>query len=295
MAPGAEQAELASIAEFYDRATADYQHWSAALHMHFGLWRWPLSPFDRAGMLDALSRFTHERLGLDGDAEGDADGDAEGTVVDLGCGVGSSARLLARAHPRSRVLGLSLSATQVELGNRLSVAAGLRERVEMRLGDYRSTSLAGASAVGAYAIESACYDFEGGAGLIREAARVLRPGARLVVADAFLRRADLPRPARIAARFMAEGWALTSFNERDGFIAHLDELGFEVESVEDLSLRVLPSLLQIPWVTLRFRLREGFGLGARREGNACAALWCLIAPLLWPRCFGYFVITARRR
>ncbi len=41
--------------------------------------------------------------------------------------------------------------------------------------------------------ESACYDPEGGEGLIREAARVLEPGARLVVADAFRRRDRLLR------------------------------------------------------------------------------------------------------
>lgn len=285
--PAAEQQRLANIADYYDHATLDYRYWSRALHMHFGCWRWPLSPFNRAAMVEQLCIDVIERLSLNEMSDG-------GTVLDLGCGVGSAARVLARQHPRARVIGLSLSATQVELGNRLGAASQLRERVELRVGDYRSTTLASGSAIGAYAIESACYDLEHGAGLIREARRVLEPGARLVIADAFRRHAQLPRPARALYRRMNDAWSLPGMHEIKRFTACLDEHGFDVD-IEDISLRVGPCVLQIPLVALGFRLREGFRIDPRRSANARAPLWCLLSVLLFPRCFGYYLITATRR
>lgn len=284
--PPSEQRRLAGIVDYYDRATLDYRHWSPDLHMHFGCWRWPMSPFDRAAMVEQLSVDVLARLALARTSDG--------TVVDLGCGVGSSARLLARELTDVRVIGLSLSSSQVELGNRLGAEARLHERVELRVGDYRATGLASASVTGAYAIESACYDLEHGGGLIREAARILRPGARLVIADAFRRR-PLHRPARAIEARMADGWALPGLNELDRFTAQLAEHGFAIEAVEDLSLRVAPSLVQVPWVALGFRVRAGWGLEPRRDGNVRASWWCLLCGLLFPRRFGYFVITAIRR
>jgi SAM-dependent methyltransferase len=283
--PAAEQRRLASIADYYDCATLDYRYWNTALHMHFGCWRWPLSPFDRAAMVEQLSTDVTARLSLA----------RAGVVVDLGCGVGSAARQLAQQDPRVRVIGLSLSANQVELGNRLSAASQLHDRVELRVGDYRSTTLANASAIGAYAIESACYDLEHGAGLLREAGRVLEPGARLVIADAFRRRSQLSRSARALERKMSDAWSLPGrMHDVASFTACLHEHGFDFE-IEDISWRMAPCVLQIPLVALDFRLREGFGLDASRSANARAPLWCLLCVLLFPRCFGYYLITATRR
>lgn len=284
--PGRESERLAAIAEYYASATADYGHWSEGLHMHFGYWRPPLSPFVREPMLDALSELVHERLALAPEAVG--------TVLDLGCGVGSSARRLARTHAGAKVLGLTVAPTQVEMGEELTRAAGLRDRVELICADYGAIPRGPASAIGAYAIESACYDPERGEGLIREAARVLEPGARLVVADAFRRRA-LTRGAQTAERNMAAGWELPGLHSKDEFVELLELHGFEVCGVEDISFRVLPTVLQIPWAVAGFRLRAGRGLDARRRGHLRSSLWCLACGLLWPRQFGYFVITARRR
>jgi SAM-dependent methyltransferase len=293
--PDSEAQRLATIAEFYDHATADYRHWSAALHMHFGCWRWPLSPFDRAGMVERLSLDVLDRLDLSAPVRADlASAAAPISVLDLGCGVGTTARLLARRNPAVRVLGASLSPAQVAHGNRLSAALGLGERVELRVGDYRATACASASMAGAYAIESACYDPEHGAGLIREAARVLAPGARLVVADAFRRRPDLSRLAARVEQNMLAGWRLPQLSQIDRFTAQLRQLGFEV-TVEDLSWRVGPSLAQVPLVALDFRVRAGRPADPHRRGNASASVWGLVYALLFPRCLGYFLITATRR
>lgn len=58
-------------------------------------------------------------------------------VLDIGCGWGSMALTLARDHG-VRVLGVTLSAEQQKLARDRIAAAGLNERVEIRLADYRT-------------------------------------------------------------------------------------------------------------------------------------------------------------
>lgn len=278
----------AAIVDYYRRTGDDYAHWSPGMHMHFGYWQRGHWPWQREPMLHALTEVVRRRLALAPEVRG--------VVVDLGCGVGSSARQLARAHPRLELLGVTLVPEQVERGHVLADAEGLGERVVLRVADYRALPLADASLVGAYAIESSCYDPSGGVALVREAARVLRPGARLVVADAFRRHGELlPRHADRCLRGMAEGWVLPGLAAIDEFVAALREAGFVEVVVDDASWRVAPSLLHVPLAVLGFRLaRRREPLDRRRLGNLSAPLWSLAAALLAPRHFGYFVVTATR-
>ncbi|MFV8754567.1 methyltransferase domain-containing protein [Nannocystaceae bacterium ST9] len=277
-----------AIVDYYQRAGGDYAHWSPAMHMHFGYWRRGHWPWQREPMLHALTEAVRERLELTIDQQG--------RVVDLGCGVGTSARQIASRHGALELLGVTLVPEQAKQGRSLARAAGLDDRVELRVADYRSLPVADASLIGAYAIESSCYDPSGGVALIREAARALRPGARLVVADAFRRRAGpLPRHAARCQRGMCEGWVLPGLAALDEFVAALREAGFTAIEIDDISLRVAPSLLHVPIAVLGFRLgRRGEALDHRRIGNLRAPLWCLATALLAPRHFGYFIVRATR-
>jgi cyclopropane-fatty-acyl-phospholipid synthase len=60
-------------------------------------------------------------------------------VLDVGCGWGSFAIHAARNHG-VRVLGVTLSARQVELGRELAREAGVADLVELRVADYRELS-----------------------------------------------------------------------------------------------------------------------------------------------------------
>jgi len=281
-------ASEAAIVDYYHAAGEDYLHWSPSLQMHFGYWARGHWPWQREPMLHALSDAVLDRLALGPEPVG--------RVADLGCGVGATARQLARRHVGIDLLGVTLVPAQVVRGRALNRHAGLDPRVELCEADYRALPVADASLVGAYAIESACYDPSGGVELIREAARSLRPGARLVVADAFRRRASpLPLHAARIEQGMREGWALPGLASVEGFVAALAEAGFAKIVIEDVSLRVAPSLLHVPLAVLGFRLRQREGrLHPRRVGNLRAPLWGLAAALLAPRWFGYFIVSATR-
>lgn len=277
-----------AVVDYFEAATDDYAHWSPGMSMHFGLWRRGLSPFAREPMLDAMTDAVIRRLALPPDASG--------LALDLGCGVGSASRRLARARPRLTVLGVTLSPAQLHAGRQANDVAGVGDRVRLQRADYRSLPVADASCRAAFAIESACYDPSEGRAFAREAARVLRPGARLVVADGFRRRRDrLPPLAQRCHRNLARGWALSDAGlpALPTFCAALTDAGFAVDAVDDVSLRVAPTLLQVPLAVGSFRLRAGFDLDTHRRGNLRAPLWGLLGALLWPRRFGYYLVTAR--
>jgi SAM-dependent methyltransferase len=115
-------------------------------------------PFDRA----LLDRFADRVRG-------------HGVVLDLGCGPGHVARYL---HQRDvTVVGVDLSPGMIE------IARGRAPEVEFRVGDLRSLDMADASAAGGVAFYSLIHfapaELDRALG---EIARVLRPGAPLLVA-----------------------------------------------------------------------------------------------------------------
>ncbi len=71
--------------------------------------------------------------------ERDTAGEAGGRVLDVGCGWGGFAIHAATRHG-ARVLGITLSEPQAELARERVRAAGLADRIEIRIADYRELS-----------------------------------------------------------------------------------------------------------------------------------------------------------
>ncbi|MCB9753769.1 MAG: methyltransferase domain-containing protein [Myxococcales bacterium] len=284
-------ASARAIVEHFARATADYDLWSPGLNMHFGFLRRGLSPFRLEPMLEEMNLQVRRRLGAPS-----RDG---ARVLDLGCGVGASARSMARGG--HLVTGLTITPSQVQHARLLNERAGLSEQVEVRLQDYtRADELASGAFTGAYCIESACYARGlGKRDLVRETARLLRPGARFVVADAFYRvpPARLPWPARALLRRIAGRWAVESFAGRAAFATALREHGFRDIVFEDVSLRVVASVAHVPVTVARFLGRAAragrAGLHRERWRNVEASLLTALVPLASPW-FRYYLVSATR-
>jgi ubiquinone/menaquinone biosynthesis C-methylase UbiE len=105
------------------------------------------------------------------------------SVLDLGCGTGLVARAIARhASFTGSVAGIDLSPHLVAAATRLADAEGVTARVTFQSGDARKLPFADASfdAVVAHTLISHVSD---PLAVLKEAARVLKPGATIAVFD----------------------------------------------------------------------------------------------------------------
>lgn len=283
-------ATVLDLVELYSEAGPDFGEWSPAFNMHFGFFRRGLSPFRLEPMLEQMNAEVFARLRVEASAPI--------RLLDLGCGLGATARHIARRAPAATVTGLTIVPWQVEQARRMTREAGLEGRVGILEGDFRSLPWADETFDGVYAIESGCYG--GGSGkldFLREAARVLRPGGMLVVADGFLSEAGLGPLARFLAERVRRGWCLGGFPELGAFLNGARAVGLTGTRVEAVSLRVAPSALFAPLVACRFLWRELLVRRARlqpcRWGNVVASL-CGVALGALPSGIRYSILSARK-
>jgi tocopherol O-methyltransferase len=158
-------------------------------------------------------------------------------VVDLGCGVGGSLCHLAGQVPL-RGTGITLSPVQARLATARIAALGLADRVRCLVGDYNDLPDDLEPADLAFAIESFVHG-PSPERFFASAARLVRPGGRLVICDDIRRPARDPRAATAVAQF-TRGWHVNTLVTRDELAARAGEAGFTLESATDLT----------PWLEL---------------------------------------------
>jgi MPBQ/MSBQ methyltransferase len=280
------------LEQYYEEAGPDYAAWSPEFNMHFGYYRAGRNPLHREAMLEQMNEEVLARLQLHGIAKP--------RLLDLGCGLGATLRSFARRMPQARLQGITRVPWQVEHAQALNDAAGVAEQICLMEGDYEGTTLPPDSYDGAYAVESSCHAHGADKGaLLAEAHRLLRPGARLVVADGFLTGARFANALQERIyRKLCDCWVIEELAQLHLFTARLEQLGFKDIMVERLQLRVAPSVAHIPWVTLKFLLTDVvFGkheMTRARWNNVLApVLLPLVSAPLGP--MTYCMITATKR
>ena len=281
--------------DYFTEVAVDYGAWSPSYNMHFGFWRAGLNPLRREGMLVEMNRAVGRALRLDDSPP------AAGTrrcVIDMGCGAGATARTLVGDDASLYAVTVTNVPVQNRIAARLDAAAGVADRVAHIEADYTRTGLPTAQADGAWALESACYaEGTAKADFVREAARLLKPGARLVVIDGFLLRKNPGRIAGWLHRLWADSWAVPTLATRDDFTAALGDHGFEDIEFKSLRWRVAPSALHIPLLATRFTLAELWKARGRlspwRRKHIVASYCALALGMFW-RDFDYGMVTATR-
>lgn len=148
-------------------------------------------------------------------------------VLDVGCGWGSFAIHAATRHG-VHVVGITLSPPQAELARRHAEEAGVSDKVEIRVADYRE-------------LEGESYDAIASIGMVehvggepmdeygRRLAGVLRPGGRLLNHGIANLRQDDPKPGAFSERFVFPDAAPQPLSR---VLAGLERAGIEVEHVE---------------------------------------------------------------
>lgn len=279
------------IIEFYEETSEDYGHWSKDLNMHIGFCRRALDIFDREKMIQQLNLEIAARLNL-----GSKD---KAFLIDLGCGFGAISRTIAKNYSGVMIKGVTLSPSQVETAKKLNTQVDLHDRIEIFEGDYTKLPFEDGAAGGVWAVESACY--AAGAAkedLIREMARVLKPGGRFVIADCFLKTSAKKFNALAGKCYeeMCKNWALPEIASLELFVETLRKHDFRDIAVEDIYWRAAPSIAHAPFAVLTFILKKfstGEPLKRQSINNLKASLLAPIVSLNRSK-FGYYLISGRR-
>lgn len=154
-----------AVRDHYDRISVFYRtFWGD--HIHHGYWE--------EGE-DVPARTAQERLvALLAERAGVPEG---ARVLDVGCGVGGSARWLA-AHLGCRVDGITLSPVQVDMATSGAQAEGVGDRVRFQVHDARDLDALGTDYDVVWTVECSEH-LEDKATFVEAAARRLRPGGTL--------------------------------------------------------------------------------------------------------------------
>ncbi|MCY1082665.1 SAM-dependent methyltransferase [Archangium lansingense] len=265
-----------SVARHYDSVTPFYEI-IGSRSLHFGYW----PQGDAGGSFgEAQQRFTDLLLGQLGSQAGQR-------VIDVGCGLGEPAIQLARSTG-CKVEGITISPLQAAQAGRWANQLGMGGQTTFHRGDAMALPFPAESFDAAWAIES-LFHMPDRAAVLRELARVLRPGGRMLIADIVLSADATPEDRS----FLQRAFVARSFSTTEAYPALVRDAGFELEQLLDVRENVLPtfgavaSALREKEAEVRQAYSEDFLAGVQGQ-------WARITEHAL-RCMGYIVLTAKRR
>ncbi|MET9634755.1 methyltransferase domain-containing protein [Lentzea sp. NPDC006480] len=179
-------------------------------------------------------------------------------VLDIGCGIGHPAQRLVRTTGVD-VVGISISHLQVQDANERAAAAGLSDRATFQFADAMDLPFPDGSFDAAWAFESMWHMPDRGQ-VLAEAARVLRPGGRLVIADVVQREPITPE-GQVVIDHIKANYGVTTLGTIAEYEKNLAASGFVDVEIRDVTDNVIRTLLLMAdaFETVRDKLADLVG------------------------------------
>lgn len=230
-----------SVANSYDEWTEDgilEFYWGEHIHLgHYG------SPPKSKDFIAAKYDFVHEMVrwgGLEKLPSGT-------TLLDVGCGIGGSGRILAQDY-NFDVTGVTISPQQVQRAQELTPEG---VNAKFQVDDAMALSFPDASFDVVWSVEAGPH-MPDKAVFARELLRVLKPGGILVVAD-WNQRDDRTIPLnfweKLVMKQLLDQWSHPAFSSIEGFAELLAATGLVEGEVitDDWTQETLPSWIDSIW------------------------------------------------
>jgi tocopherol O-methyltransferase len=211
----------ADIREHYDRLSPLYRRFWGE-HIHHGFWRGTESN------AAAQRNLTHELARRAGIAPGDH-------VLDVGCGLGGSAFLLARDYGCT-VRGISISPRQIASATRGAARRGLQGRVTFGVEDANHLDGPAESYDVIWNVECSEHLFDKPR-FIATSAKLLRPGGRLAIC-AWLARENLDSASAELVREVCRGMLCPSLGSLNDYVRWMEQSGLSVQCADDITPQV---------------------------------------------------------
>ncbi|TXB69412.1 methyltransferase domain-containing protein [Phaeodactylibacter luteus] len=233
---------LQEVIAYYDKTQFDYKiAWlnEENLAVHFGFYDREHTHHDAA--LLNTNKIMASKAGV-----------AAGMrVLDAGCGQGGSSFWLAR-HAGAKTMGISPVGSQISKAHAVAQRRGLSDACAFVVGDFCSVPAADESFDVVWACESLCHAADK-ALFYQEAARLLKPGGRLVIAE-YTRR---QRPFHLEAQEKLlmdwlNRWAIPDISTVAEHTAYAEAAGLQNLAAEDFTRYAFISLKNLYKISLRW-------------------------------------------
>jgi len=221
------------IARYYDLSEVHYKlFWNLdkSKSLHYGYWDETTKDFHEA--LVNANKILADRAHIT----------KEDHVLDAGCGIGGSTVWLAK-HIGCKATGITLNAKQAKRAKEYAKEEGVEDLVTIEINDYTNTGYEANSFSVIWGMETICYA-DDKSDFLREAARILQPGGRLIVAD-FFKKSGLEGNDAQMIKDWANGWAINDYATKEEFEKKLKEEGFKNIKIVDETPAIMPSIRRL--------------------------------------------------
>lgn len=224
------------IIRYYDTCESDYRL----------LWDLDHSHAMHAGYWDNQTRSLRDALRRENEVLAEmAEIRSEDCVLDAGCGVGGSAIFLAKTY-HCQVVGITLSTEQAKTATQKAIEAGVEDKVSFKIMDYTCTNFPSQTFDVIWGIESVCHANDKQL-FIKEAARLLKPKGRLIIADGFAKQLPTTPYEQLQMERWLKGWGVQALDQVQTFEAGLKREDFKDIHFLDITKNILPSSYRLYW------------------------------------------------